>query len=770
MDYTAIISDDCKNWIHQISTSSTRGLSTTSLQFQIDPTVEYDQRKGEIIIKSGDKSENVTIYQAGDGILSLTNKEFNLTSSEQDIAIEVSSNFEYEVTMPDVDWISEIQSRGISTHTINLHIAENTAYEDRTATIRLHDKNSDVSEEVIINQSQKNVIEFETREYEFDENGGTFTIDINSNVNYEIGIEEDWVSVLSDTRALVKRSHSFKVLPLTENFDRKTKIKFSDSVTGITEEIVVKQNRSIFFDSDNYELFEGDTRYLNLTNRTDQSVTFASSDETVVIIGNNGQLEAVSKGRATITATTQDGKHKCICEVLVNDITFYMQGESLGGSVVVINGLMPDICTYGGLMDSVASYAKQMGLKVIHTYDQPFLQADRGNGGFIDGPNHEKKRYHFTDKDLSTREYADLLAKDGLILGRTSISNSMAPGTKDCSPVPSDSICILHRRFLTADLNETDTMIYIDDPTHLEEIACWEGHTKELNMVKIGKELIHYLGVTKEKPYRLMNVTRGYWGTQATVHEKGEAVDKLQPAVGGAYTGLIPNLELQDELARHYADICKNSGLGMFDYDGQEFFFHTGFGAYSVKRFFRNMFAQAKQYGLPDIRFTGATLSEGSWHYQSIWNVGGGLDIYDVKKRVWGSTTSQGKDLRDVTYANFFPSSFGGNFPITAESTVEDYEHIEATAIGYGCTYAFKIGQKDVESCPQKYAIFRVIRTWEEARRADAFPTYIKKMLQDPSLSWRLEKKEGKEGWTLYQMVNGQKGKSFDLYPKQSTH
>ena len=74
------------------------------------------------------------------------------------------------------------------------------------------------------------------------------------------------------------------------------------------------------------------------------------------------------------------------------------------------------------------------------------------------------------------------------------------------------------------------------------------------------------------------------------------------------------------------------------------------------------------------------------------------MNIYDVKKRVWGSTTSQGKDLRDVTYANFFPSSFGGNFPITAESTVEDYEHIEATAIGYGCTYAFRIGQKDVES------------------------------------------------------------------------
>ncbi|WP_434803441.1 hypothetical protein [Parabacteroides goldsteinii] len=58
-------------------------------------------------------------------------------------------------------------------------------------------------------------------------------------------------------------------------------------------------------------------------------------------------------------------------------------------------------------------------------------------------------------------------------------------------------------------MNETDTMIYIDDPTHLEEVACWEGHSPELNMVKIGKELIHYMGVTKEKPYRLMKVTRG---------------------------------------------------------------------------------------------------------------------------------------------------------------------------------------------------------------------------------------------------------------------
>ena len=425
---------------------------------------------------------------------------------------------------------------------------------------------------------------------------------------------------------------------------------------------------------------------------------------------------------------------------------------------------MPDLLTYGNLYDSIPSYARQMGLKVISAYDQGFLRPDRSDGGFIDGRGEAlRKPFHMTGGDLSHKEFADLLAKDGLIFGRTSITNSMAPGTMDCSPVPSDSACIQHRRHLTQDISPSDTLIYIDDPAYMDEIACWEGHYEELNMVKIGKELIHYLGVSDTAPYRLLNVTRGYWGTEPSEHRRGDCVDKMQVTVAWGYQGLIPNLELQDEIARHYADICRNSGIGYYDFDGQEFLFHSGFGSYSVKRFFRTMFERAQEYGLPDIRFTGATLSEGSWHYQSIWNVGGGLNMYDADKRMWGSTTSQGKDLRDVTFANFFPSSFGGNFPITAASTVEQYEHIEATAVGYGATYSLKISQKDVESCPQKYAIFDVIRTWEEARRAGAFPSYIRKLLRDPSLNWRLKEKPGESGWTLCRLEDGKVVQSFDL-------
>lgn len=113
---------------------------------------------------------------------------------------------------------------------------------------------------------------------------------------------------------------------------------------------------------------------------------------------------------------------------------------------------IPDLMTYGKLYDSIPSYAKQMGLKVISTYDQGFLKPDRGNRGYVDGEDEGKKPFHFTSGDLSHRQFADLLAKDSLIFGRTTITNSLAPGTLDCSPIPLDSVCVIADKELTIKL------------------------------------------------------------------------------------------------------------------------------------------------------------------------------------------------------------------------------------------------------------------------------------------------------------------------------
>lgn len=425
----------------------------------------------------------------------------------------------------------------------------------------------------------------------------------------------------------------------------------------------------------------------------------------------------------------------------------------------------PDIMTAGGKYDSILSYANQLDVPAIHAYDQGFLRPDRGNKGYLDGPDHRLKPFRFAAGNKSHREFADMAAASGRMLGRVCITNSLAPGTQDASPIPSDSLCYQQKRVLLHDISATDTLIVIDDSTYMNEIASWEGHCPNLNMIKIGKELIHYMGVSDTKPYTLRHVKRGYWGTQPAAHAANDTVYKLQVTVNYGYDGIIPNMALQDEIARLYAEIAHKSGVTMYDFDGQEFLFNNGHGYYSAKRFFRVMFDHARQLGVPYLRFSGATLSEGSWHYQSMWNVGGGRNLYDVDTREWGSTTSQGKDLRDVTYANFYPVSFGGNFAIRDTSFVAQYEHIEAIAVGFGATYFLTINQDDVERCPQKTQIFKAIRTWEAARRANVFPRSIKKLLMNPALDWTLEEGEQADTWILYRLEGGKKVESFRLSP-----
>jgi hypothetical protein len=427
------------------------------------------------------------------------------------------------------------------------------------------------------------------------------------------------------------------------------------------------------------------------------------------------------------------------------------------------SAFVPDAMTVGMVYDSILSYTKQLGFKAISLYDQGFIRPDRGNAGYLDGKNFEKKPIKMASGDQSHKEFSELAAQHGLLIGRTPITTALAPGTKDASPFPSDSLCYQQKRILTKSIAPGDTVILVNDPRYMDEIASWEGHSKNLNMIKIGKELIYYLGVSKTAPYRLLNVKRGYWKTAEANHSAGDTIYKLQVTINYGYDGLIPNMQLQDKIAEYYAAVCKINGLAYYDFDGQEFLFNNGHGYYSVKRFFGKMFEKAKELGVPYIRFTGSTLSEGSWHYQSIWNVGGGKNLYDAETREWGSATSQGKDLRDVTYANFFPAGMGGNFPINAKSTVAEYEHIQAVSVGIGSTYSLKLDQKEVESCPQKYAIFKAIRTWENARAANVFSRRIKKQLADPANQFHLEE-VNKDTWQLYKTdFEGKNRKPFAL-------
>lgn len=342
INYEAIIPNEYQGWIHR-ATSATRGLTTSTLTFKIDKSEEYDKREGKIIIKANGKEETVNIYQTGGGILTLTQNEYNINSSAQEIAIEVSSNFDFEVNMPNVDWINKVtsQTRGLSTHTLRLAISENQGYDARSAKVTIFDKNSSLSEEVTITQAQKNALLIDKKEYNFYEDGGALSIDVNTNIEYAVSIDCDWIKEdKASTRGLEKKTSKFTVTELPDNTPREGRITFLNEATGISEVVVVKQIRSIFFESATLDIMEGSQKSITITNNTNQSIKWSSSNQAVATVDNNGLVKGISKGNATITAETADGKHSCKCEIAVKDITAFISVGNLGGSVYSVNGLI----------------------------------------------------------------------------------------------------------------------------------------------------------------------------------------------------------------------------------------------------------------------------------------------------------------------------------------------------------------------------------------------------------------------------------------------
>ena len=135
IDYQLAISETSKNWITSAESKS-RALKTTKHTFTIAENEEAEKREGEITFKSGDKVETVKVYQAGGAIILLTKDEYTVSDAGETISVDIKSNVEFGVQMPDVDWITdEATGRGMSSHTLKYVVAPNEGYDSRSAEI-----------------------------------------------------------------------------------------------------------------------------------------------------------------------------------------------------------------------------------------------------------------------------------------------------------------------------------------------------------------------------------------------------------------------------------------------------------------------------------------------------------------------------------------------------------------------------------------------------------------------------------------------------------
>lgn len=209
VEYKAVIADDSQSWIKP-ATSSTRGLTTSTASFTISPNEERVKREGKIYLTDGKLTEEIDIYQHGGDIVLLNENEYPVGDHGETIKVELRSNCDYGVKMPDVDWIKEATlTRGMSSHTIYYTISANDKNEARRAQIIFYDKeNTAIADTLIVIQAQKDAVVVDAKSIELKSPNDTIiSVDVNANVEVDIRPADtcQWITESTATRGLQLR-------------------------------------------------------------------------------------------------------------------------------------------------------------------------------------------------------------------------------------------------------------------------------------------------------------------------------------------------------------------------------------------------------------------------------------------------------------------------------------------------------------------------------------------------------------------------------------
>lgn len=241
VSYEVIIPEQYQSWIHK------RTIRPEKCVFRVDKSEEYDKREGEIIFRSSELEEVVKVYQTGSGILLLTKNEYTVSDKGEQIAVELNSNFDFDVKMPQVDWISTTVTRSVSSHTLYYTVAPNNTYDKREAEIIYYDRNDkSIADTLKIIQVQKDAILLSQKEYDITAKGETIEISVETNVNYNIHIDEEnsqWIKLVQNaaTKSLKQNKLFFQIEENSEVKYRVGNIVFTSIESALADTIRIIQ-------------------------------------------------------------------------------------------------------------------------------------------------------------------------------------------------------------------------------------------------------------------------------------------------------------------------------------------------------------------------------------------------------------------------------------------------------------------------------------------------------------------------------------------------
>ena len=268
--YSYSIPEDVSDWIRAVP--QTKGLESSHVILEVDRSYEAGSRSAEIVFTDGSIEETVTIWQTGEKVLLLDENEFVLPDSGGYAEIYISSNCSdlgWRIN-GNADWITEVRTRGYDITRLLLSISPNTTYSPREAEVEIYDKSGDLSETVSIYQVQNNALILAKDRYDFENEGGNFSVEVQHNVPVEVEIPDTtvWISRV-ETRTLGTSVMNFSV-EANDGYDNRSGVIIfhsRDKTLSDTVTVWQTQKNAIILGQKEYEvsnssgMFSVDVRY-----------------------------------------------------------------------------------------------------------------------------------------------------------------------------------------------------------------------------------------------------------------------------------------------------------------------------------------------------------------------------------------------------------------------------------------------------------------------------------------------------------------------------
>ena len=155
-------------------------------------------------------------------------------------SFEIESNGDWVITN-DADWLTIDPSEGKGSCSITLTASASDLYDDRNTVITV--KAGDKTETFTVTQKYAEALLVTKNKFDIPQKGGELTVEVQSNISYDIVIDEDcqsWISEVPQSKALNTYTHTFSVASNQDTTKREGRIEIIGS-NGKTETVNIYQ-------------------------------------------------------------------------------------------------------------------------------------------------------------------------------------------------------------------------------------------------------------------------------------------------------------------------------------------------------------------------------------------------------------------------------------------------------------------------------------------------------------------------------------------------